>query len=280
MSFKRLLPLLAFVVLGAAGWLAPAGVIAADGPFGVDIYVRGSMNDWSLDDPMAYVDGEDVYVAEIKLKGGLYAFKIASEDWATVDLGFADDGWVDLGIPEPVMQVSFNELWMFAPYTATYSFELDVADLGDMTVLVNCIRGCGGQPGVLYQAHVGGPDACDAFGARPGCDANFSLSARVYGDGSVKGEYTDRFAGGDGFHAVIDCLWVGFNDAWVSGYITQGTFDGQDLAGFPVATRVRDNTPSGVPDQISVSWVGDPTPCYFTPDYPLFDVYRGQVVVK
>jgi hypothetical protein len=142
---------------------------------------------------------------------------------------------------------------------------------------------------VVHHVNAGGPDACIFFGfPHPGCDGNFSLVAHEYADGSVSGQYTDRFAQGDGFHAVINCVSVVGNDAWVSGVITFGTFTDPvtgevfDLAGLPVATRVRDNgTSANDPaDQITFSFLGDPTPCTAHLPYPLFDAPEGQVLVR
>ena len=142
---------------------------------------------------------------------------------------------------------------------------------------------------VVHHVTAGGPDACVFFGfEHPGCDGNFSLVAHQYADGSVSGQYTDRFARGDGFHAVIDCLSVVGNDAWVSGVITHGSFTDPDtgevfdLAGLPVATRLRDNGTSAnePPDQITFSFLGDPTPCTERTPYDLFDVPEGQVRVR
>jgi hypothetical protein len=142
---------------------------------------------------------------------------------------------------------------------------------------------------VVHRVSVGGPDACVAFGAaHPGCDGNFSLTAREYADGSVSGQYTDRFANGDGFHAVIDCLVVEGNRAWVSGVITKGSFTDPetgevfDLAGLFVLTSVQDNGTSAndPPDQISFSFIDvELTPCREQPDVDLFDAPEGQVTV-
>ena len=49
-----------------------------------------------------------------------------------------------------------------------------------------------GQP--VHQVQIGGPDVCTGFGANPGCDANFTLTAQVYTDGSVSGYWIDRFS--------------------------------------------------------------------------------------
>ena len=142
---------------------------------------------------------------------------------------------------------------------------------------------------VAHRVSAGGPDACMFFGfEHPGCDGNYSLVAHKYADGSVSGQYTDRFARGDGFHAVIDCLSVVGNDAWVSGVITHGSFTDPDtgevfdLAGLPVATRLRDNGTSAnePPDQITFSFLGDPTPCTAQTPSQLFDAPEGQVRVR
>ena len=147
---------------------------------------------------------------------------------------------------------------------------------------------------VTQHVSAGGPDACIAFGfTHPGCDGNFSLTAHVYADGSMSGQYTDRFAQGDGFHAVIDCVSVVGNEAWVSGVITSGTFTDPntgevfDLAGLPVSTRLRDNgTSANDPaDQISFSVIGEgfAAPCteHATGElFDLFDAPEGQVVIK
>ena len=134
---------------------------------------------------------------------------------------------------------------------------------------------------VMHRVHVGGPDACDSFGLPQGCDANFSITAMAFANGKIVGKYTDRFAGGDGFQATIDCLSVNGNDAWVSGTITKGHFGDFDFAGLPVITRVRDNGVSqqDTADQIGFSFIGDPTSCDMQPDMPLNDVTQGQVVV-
>lgn len=138
------------------------------------------------------------------------------------------------------------------------------------------------NPSVVHRVHVGGQDGCDGFGSSPGCDGNFSLIAMEFANGKVVGQLTDRFAGGDGFNATIDCLSVNGDDAWVSGTITEGQLGGQDLAGWEVITQVRDNGVSrqDPADQISFSFFPDSTECTVQPELPLFNVTQGQVVVK
>ncbi|MCI0395059.1 MAG: hypothetical protein L0332_04885 [Chloroflexi bacterium] len=135
---------------------------------------------------------------------------------------------------------------------------------------------------IVHQVNAGGPDACEFLGfPHPGCDGDFSLVAQQFADGSVSGQYTDRFAQGNGIHAVIDCLVVVGNQAWVSGVITQGDLNGVSLVGLSLITRVQDNGASAndPDDQISFSFIGNNIPCTDQPDLPLLDAPDGQVQV-
>lgn len=76
-----------------------------------------------------------------------------------------------------------------------------------------------------HRVTIGGPDVCTGFGARPGCDANFSLLAIQRGDGSVSGQWVDRFSqnfGGGGLFMEVDCVEVDGNRAWIGGHSSQG----------------------------------------------------------
>ncbi len=142
---------------------------------------------------------------------------------------------------------------------------------------------------VIHHASLGGADICEALGQPTGCDANFSLVANSYADGSVKGQWQDSFGGGSGIHVAVDCLNVIGNGAVVGGVITHGfgtCFGGpcQDFEGERALTAVVDNgTSANDPaDQLSFSFfpVGDLTCDLFVPgDFPLFDLAHGQVKV-
>ena len=145
---------------------------------------------------------------------------------------------------------------------------------------------------VAHRVSAGGPDACVEFGFdHPGCDGNFSFVGNVYADGSMSGQYADRFATGNGFKAVLDCVSVVGNEAWVSGVITQGTLhdfpepgDVFDLKGIFLAARVQDNgtTANDPADMISFSILSfEPEPpCTDHVPYDLLDAPEGQVVVR
>lgn len=137
--------------------------------------------------------------------------------------------------------------------------------------------------GVLHHASLGSNDACEAFGAPPGCDGNFSLVANEKADGSVKGQWQDSFGHGNGgLHIAVDCLIVFGNQAVVGGVVTNGSFD----VGTRALTTVVDNGTSAndPPDQISFSFTGFDAEVgcdAFPPDaFPLFNLTRGQVKVR
>jgi hypothetical protein len=133
--------------------------------------------------------------------------------------------------------------------------------------------------GVLHAVSVGGPDQ-DPTGHT---DANFSLVAIQYGDGHASGQWTDQFGQGQGgIHVAVNCVFVAGNQAWISGIITQGNFNGADLSGLPVITRVQDNGVSAndPPDAISFSFIGNANPCTAAPPLPLIPMTDGQVEVR
>jgi hypothetical protein len=133
--------------------------------------------------------------------------------------------------------------------------------------------------GVVHRATVGGNDADLAANT----DANFSLVAIEHRNGEVTGEWTDQFGQGEGgIHVAVNCLRVIGNNAWVSGIVTSGNFNGVDLTGLPAITRVADlgTSKNDPPDAISFSFVGNPTPCTAAPPLPLVPMTDGQVKVE
>lgn len=158
-------------------------------------------------------------------------------------------------------------------------------DVVDLNFSQENTRGPGGGNGIIHHASLGGNDACEAFGLPPGCDKNFSLVANEHADGSVSGQWVDEF-GGDvgGIHVSIDCLTVVGNYAIVSGFITRGSINGNDLTGEYAVTAIWDNgTSNNDPnDQLTFSsWGWEPLDgCNY--DIIIFeplDLTRGQVRV-
>lgn len=140
---------------------------------------------------------------------------------------------------------------------------------------------------VIHRASLGGEDYCEAIGRPTGCDANFSLIALEYEDGTVSGQWQDTFGDeGEGIHVAIDCLHVVGNVAVIGGVITHGTAYGRDAAGERALTAVVDNGTSAndPPDQLSWSYhpAGDRDCHDYSPGMgvlPLFNLTHGQVTV-
>lgn len=113
------------------------------GPFGVEIFVRGSFNGWDVDNAMKFDRNSDAYVGYVELAPGYQEFKIASADWSTVDLGYDEhtaDGVVEVGVPEPIETAGYHNMMLTVAEGGVYSFRLDVSDLNHLTVLVNYAR--------------------------------------------------------------------------------------------------------------------------------------------
>ena len=131
---------MSFVGMVAAVSFCPVAVEAAGGPsaapFEAELFVRGSFNGWGTGHRMKFDARGEQYVAQVELVPGGHEFKIASEDWATVDLGAADDGYVELGVPEPVMPVTFNNLYLEVAEAGVYSFTLDTSNMAALAVTV------------------------------------------------------------------------------------------------------------------------------------------------
>ena len=139
---------------------------------------------------------------------------------------------------------------------------------------------------VIHRVFLGSADACEALGQPVGCDANFSLTASEFADGSVHGVWVDVFAGGvEGIRVAVDCLKVVGNGAVIGGVITSGTFGGVDVSGQRAFCAVVDNGVSAndPADQISfsvfpipaVADCADQEPGFFQ----LLNLVHGQVTV-
>jgi len=140
--------------------------------------------------------------------------------------------------------------------------------------------------GPIHRVVIGGPDVCSGFGAKPGCDANFSLLALQYADGSVSGQWIDRFSqnfGGGGVFVEVDCVAIEGNTAWIGGVMTRPASE----AGHRAITRARDLGTSYAlepddrfltvynPEDIGVS-----ANCLDEQFLPLLNVPQGQVIIE
>jgi hypothetical protein len=176
-------------------------------------------------------------------------------------------------------------------------FLRQLAALALACVFVLVLVSAAGATGrIVHSVHVGSPDACESWGLQPGCDANLSLNALEYADGSVEGRLVDRFGHGyGGLKADIDCMNVEGNVAWVSGVITQGWLSIPeedfywDTTGLPLVFAAVDNGVSAndPPDQVTFVWVDMGVDCHSAPIdagfmqwVQFFEMPKGQVIVR
>ncbi|ATG76244.1 alpha-1,6-glucosidase domain-containing protein [Pseudoalteromonas sp. 1_2015MBL_MicDiv] len=100
------------------------------------VYVRGSLNDWGTRDVLEYV-GNGEYRLAVTLSAGDYEFKIASEDWSTVDFGALSDADKEVieSQSEP-LTASGSNMTFTAAIDATYVFVFDASDKESPTLKI------------------------------------------------------------------------------------------------------------------------------------------------
>ncbi len=106
---------------------------SATAPFGdTQLFVRGSMNEWGIANSMRYA-GEGRYFVAMPLSAGAYEFKIASEDWASVDLGAATTIALEQPLPLAVaggniqLDIPADERYLFLLQSDGINSQLTVA---------------------------------------------------------------------------------------------------------------------------------------------------------
>ena len=100
--------------------------VTADDPHaGTPLYLRGSLNGWGTDNEMAFI-GRARYRTAIDLDAGDYQFKLASEDWSTIDIGAADTANIEVGVPTPLDATGgASNLMTTIAEADSYTFTLD-----------------------------------------------------------------------------------------------------------------------------------------------------------
>jgi pullulanase len=178
--------------------------------FGTTVFIRGGMNGWGEDDPMSYQVG-GIYSATLDITAGSYEFKVASADWATVDLGNGEaDNTVTLG-QEKLLGTNGN-LAITLDSDGQYSFIFNTSNLEEQTVTVFSAQFFGETP-VFIRGGMNGWGEVDAVGY----DGNGEYSADIAIDA---GSYEFKVASAD---------WATFN-----------------LGGAEAATSVPLDTPVGM----------------------------------
>jgi pullulanase len=94
--------------------------------YGTDVFVRGGMNSWSTDHRLAY-QGDGIYSVSIPLEAQSYQFKVASEDWSTVDLSSSDTD-VQLSELVPLDAPGGANMNVAPAAQGTYVFTIDTSN--------------------------------------------------------------------------------------------------------------------------------------------------------
>lgn len=105
---------------------SPTVAVYKEAYFGnTDVFIRGGMNGWGATDLFSY-QGEGVYTVDIELSVGSAEFKVASEDWATVNLGNPNDAGSNLVVPgqAKVLAFSNNNLMIDIEEAGIYEFKV------------------------------------------------------------------------------------------------------------------------------------------------------------
>ncbi len=108
----------------------PTLAVSTLGPFDVEIFLRGSMNDWGTTKSLRYA-GENRYLVETELTAGDYEFKVGDTTWNIVNIGAAegDQGSVSLGqVKNLAHGKNPANLRVTVPADGRYKFTLEVKD--------------------------------------------------------------------------------------------------------------------------------------------------------
>ncbi|HFB66118.1 MAG TPA: DUF3372 domain-containing protein [Aeromonadales bacterium] len=106
---------------------APTLKVFNEEPFpGTTVFIRGDMNGWGENDPMTY-EGGGIYKVNLTLTAADYAFKVASSDWATVNMGANSPSNTTVNLAEPyaLLAGSNDNLGITIPADDEYSFIFD-----------------------------------------------------------------------------------------------------------------------------------------------------------
>ena len=116
-----------FTVDASASADAPTLHVTPFLPFGrTPVFLRGAMNGWGTDDALVF-KGAAHHTAIVELAAGSYEFKVASEDWATVNMGAAEgeSNVVSVGAAFTGLTQGGGNLTIEIAEEGTYRFELD-----------------------------------------------------------------------------------------------------------------------------------------------------------
>ncbi len=87
------------------------------------VFLRGGMNGWGTADEVVFDATTGTYAAQIDISAGVTEFKVASDDWATVNMGAAEgENEISLDSPVQLIQDSQTNFRFDFPANGTYTF--------------------------------------------------------------------------------------------------------------------------------------------------------------
>ncbi len=116
------------VAQGWTDWMPPTHASLVAKVAATPVFIRGNFNDWATNMPMkAFAPQRFIATTASKVPAGRVEFKIASEDWSTVDLG--STAKVIGGTHRPIaLSFGGGNLVLDLPKPGRYRFELDARD--------------------------------------------------------------------------------------------------------------------------------------------------------
>jgi hypothetical protein len=170
--------------LDASDTNAPTLLVSDGRPYGAStLLLRGDMNGWDESTPMT-LTGIDDYIVVVDLTAGTYGFKVATADWATVNLGAAtaDDITVSLDTAVNLLQGSNDNLSLTIVDDGSYVFVVNASDPGAPTLTVRNQELFAGST-VLLRGDMNGWDESTAltYNGDGSYSVSVALTAGTYG---------------------------------------------------------------------------------------------------
>jgi len=107
---------------------APVITVTEYVPYGAtSVYLRGVGGDWGTTNKFDY-SGANIYSITLNLNSGSQSFKVASEDWATVNFGGGSDVNVTLGTAK-MLESPGADLKLQLDQAGQYKFDVDASDV-------------------------------------------------------------------------------------------------------------------------------------------------------
>jgi hypothetical protein len=121
------------------------------------------MNGWAATEAAMFINqGNDIYEVEILVPEGFNQFKVASEDWSTVD--FAPTNPVELGVPQVMVGPGGPNGLIDLAESGCYSFVMDASDTTAPTLVATGVStGVIGAPATRLTGAPGTTDTDPAY---------------------------------------------------------------------------------------------------------------------